>query len=160
MTSGAGANQEWYADGLRFECTQCGACCTGAPGYVAVSEAEAKAMARELGMTHEEFDRRYTRKMGHGRSLREVQSERGNDCVFLDFDARGLAICKVYKARPLQCRTFPWWPENLKSQAAWTRTGRGCEGIGRGDFVPVEKIRIQRDAQAADAGIHKQGPNR
>ena len=28
---------EWYRDGLRFECTRCGACCTGAPGYVWVT---------------------------------------------------------------------------------------------------------------------------
>ena len=24
----------WYADGLRFTCTQCGNCCTGQPGFV------------------------------------------------------------------------------------------------------------------------------
>ena len=29
--------EPWYRDGLRFECTRCGACCTGAPGYVWVT---------------------------------------------------------------------------------------------------------------------------
>lgn len=151
---------EWYAKGLRFECTQCGNCCTGAPGYVAVSETESRAMASALGIPHDDFLKRYTRKEGHGRSLREVKTERGNDCVFLDFDARGLAICKVYQARPLQCRTFPWWPENLRNEASWKRLIKTCEGIDRGAFVPIEHIRIQRDLQAADPGVTKQGPSR
>ena len=30
----------WYAEGLRFKCTECGQCCTGAPGYVWVNEEE------------------------------------------------------------------------------------------------------------------------
>ena len=30
--------QAWYSEGLRFECTQCGACCSGEPGYVWVDE--------------------------------------------------------------------------------------------------------------------------
>jgi len=35
----------WYKPGLRFKCTECGACCTGAPGYVWISEKEIKAVA-------------------------------------------------------------------------------------------------------------------
>ena len=48
----AGAKQKlpWYADGLRFECSQCGDCCTGEPGYVWVDEAEITAMAVEMEM--------------------------------------------------------------------------------------------------------------
>ena len=39
-----------YADGLRFECTQCGNCCTGPPGRVWFSEEEGEAMAENLGV--------------------------------------------------------------------------------------------------------------
>ncbi len=160
MASPAGEKNEWYGEGLRFECTQCGNCCTGGPGYVAVSEGEGRAIAKVLKIPYEGFLAEYTRKEGQGRSLREIETHRGQDCVFLDFDDQGLAICKVYQARPTQCRTFPWWPENLRSEAAWKRLGRSCEGIGRGNFVPVERIRIQRDEQAADPGVTKQGPSR
>lgn len=160
MASTNADNREWYAKGLRFECTQCGACCTGGPGYVAVSEDESRAIAKVLGIPLEDFLTKYTRKEGQGRSLREFKTQRGHDCVFLDFDAQGLAICKVYQARPLQCRTFPWWPENLKTEASWKRLTKTCEGIDRGNFVPIEHIRVQRDAQAADAGVTKQGPSR
>ena len=46
----------WYADGLRFRCTQCGDCCTGAEGYVWVNQAEIDAMAARVGMTAEAFE--------------------------------------------------------------------------------------------------------
>ncbi len=160
MPPADGKNNEWYAEGLRFECTQCGNCCTGSPGYVAVSEDEGKAIAKVLKIPYGDFLAGYTRKEGQGRSLREIETERGHDCVFLDFDEHGLAICKVYQARPVQCRTFPWWPENLRTEAAWKRLGKSCEGIGRGDFVPVERIRIQRDEQAGDPGLSSRGPSR
>jgi len=40
----------WYAHGLHFECTRCGDCCRGAPGYVWVREEEVERIARFLGM--------------------------------------------------------------------------------------------------------------
>ncbi|MEZ6209627.1 MAG: YkgJ family cysteine cluster protein [Phycisphaerales bacterium] len=146
---------EWYEDGLRFECTQCGACCTGAPGYVNFSEAEGRAIAARLGVLFEEFLMRYTVDHGSLRSLAEVKTRHGYDCVFLDRATMpGKAVCTLYGDRPLQCRTFPFWPENLKSASAWKRAARECEGIGRGGFVAIEDIRIQRDAQQArDATI-------
>lgn len=30
-----------------------------------------------------------------------------NVCPFLDFDEQGLAICKIYHIRPLNCRKYP-----------------------------------------------------
>ena len=52
---------EWYANGLEFTCTQCGKCCTGAPGFVWISEDECDAMAHRLGLEPVAFRRRYTR---------------------------------------------------------------------------------------------------
>jgi len=146
---------EWYADGLRFECTQCGACCTGPPGYVNFTEAEGRAIAARLGVSYDEFLARYTVDHGSTRSLDEVKTRHGYDCVFLDrVRMPGKAVCSLYGDRPLQCRTFPFWPENLKNASAWKRAAKECEGIGRGAFVPIEEIRIQRDAQhARDAAI-------
>ena len=38
----------WYAAGLRFFCTQCGDCCSGAPGFVWVNEEEIAAEQRNM----------------------------------------------------------------------------------------------------------------
>jgi len=112
----------WYADGLRFKCTQCGQCCTGAPGYTWVSDEEINAIAQYLSLSVEEFTKKYLRKV-HGRwSLLERS---GNyDCIFLK-DKK----CEVYPVRPKQCRTFPWWAANLHSPKDWERAAQFCEGI-------------------------------
>ena len=39
------SKQEWYKDGLAFQCTQCGNCCTGPPGAVWFNDKEAEEMA-------------------------------------------------------------------------------------------------------------------
>ena len=55
----------WYQQGLRFQCTQCGDCCTGAPGYVWVNKEEIAALAMAAGIEDvDEFERLYVRKVG------------------------------------------------------------------------------------------------
>jgi len=144
-----GNGEEWYADGLRFECTMCGACCTGPPGFVAFTREEGRRIASRLGMSERAFYERHAHRMPRSRggwSLNEVETEHGHDCVFLDRETEpGKALCSIHEVRPMQCRTWPWWPENLRSRRAWTQTAKRCEGINRGELVRVEEIRIQRD---------------
>lgn len=123
----------WYADGLRFSCTQCGNCCTGAPGYVWMIEEEIERLRDHLGLSREEFGRRYLRRVGPRHSLIEKPD---GDCVFWDRDGG----CTVYEARPDQCRTWPFWPHNLQSERSWRQAGRHCPGIDQGEFFPLEAI--------------------
>jgi uncharacterized protein len=142
------AQREWYADGLRFSCTQCGNCCTGPPGAVWFDEDEGRAMAARLGISEGEFYERHARREGTRWSLRETKTENGYDCVFLNRDsALGKAVCSLYEARPTQCRTWPFWPENLDSKRAWTTAKKRtpCHGMDSGNLVPIERIRILRD---------------
>lgn len=126
---------EWYRDGLRFTCTECGNCCTGAPGYVWVNQAEIEALAQRLEISAEEFERQYTRKVGARRSLIEHAN---GDCVFFDNQSRH---CQVYSDRPRQCRTWPFWKSNLTSKAEWEHTCRICPGSGQGELVPLQEIK-------------------
>ncbi len=85
--------QEWYADGLRFECTQCGNCCTGPPGYVWFNNAETEAMAKSLGMSPVEFREKYAHRHAGKWTLNEVKNEQGHyDCVFLERDENGKGL--------------------------------------------------------------------
>jgi len=143
--------REWYADGLRFACTQCGNCCTGPPGAVWFEADEGGAMAAALGLDETAFYERYARRIGRSWSLRERKTEHGYDCIFLDRKrAPGRAVCGLYGARPTQCRTWPFWPENLRTRRAWENVRRvtPCPGMNKGPVVPIEQIRIQRDAGA------------
>jgi Fe-S-cluster containining protein len=127
------ADDVWYADGLRFECTRCGACCTGAPGYVWVDDAEITALAKFRGDPVRQFVPLYTRPARGKRTLKEKAN---GDCVFWEA-GRG---CTVYPVRPKQCRTWPFWASNVETPEAWERTTQICPGSGRGDLIPVEEI--------------------
>jgi len=118
--------------GCRFECQRSGNCCTGAPGRVWFSADERNAMARHLGLLPFQFVERYARRADHRWSLVEVESPRGYDCVFLETDASGRSSCRVYPVRPSQCRTWPFWPENLKSEAAYRALSKICPGVKAG----------------------------
>ena len=124
----------WYEkDGLRFECTRCGNCCTGAPGYVWVNDAELAAISEHRGEPVEELTQWATRTGPRGLTLREKAN---GDCVFYDRQAG----CTVYPVRPRQCRTWPFWESNVESPEAWEETAAGCPGCGRGELIPVEEI--------------------
>ncbi|MFI5334876.1 MAG: YkgJ family cysteine cluster protein [Chlamydiales bacterium] len=135
--------EPWYKKGLHFNCTQCGACCTGSPGYVWIDEKEIEAMAKFLKISDEEFVKRYTRKVQGRLSL--IEHPKTFDCVFLKERK-----CLLYNARPRQCKTFPWWSENLASKEAWEETAKRCEGINQPDaplinFGEIEKQRTFTD---------------
>jgi hypothetical protein len=128
------ASQPWFKDGLRFQCTGCGDCCTGAPGYVWVNQAEIAELARRMGVEADEFERKYVRKVGVRKSLVEFAN---GDCVFFDGQSRK---CTVYEARPRQCRTWPFWRSNLRTPEDWQHTCQICPGSGRGPLISVGQI--------------------
>ena len=123
----------WYEDGLRFRCTRCGNCCTGAPGYVWVEDGELAALAEYRGESVEQVEGLFTRRARQGRTLREKAN---GDCVFYD----RAAGCLVYPVRPRQCRTWPFWESNVADPGAWRETCAVCPGAGRGDLIPAEEI--------------------
>ncbi len=125
----------WYRDGLRFECTACGNCCTGDPGYVWVNKAEIHALAKRIGQTDvDRFEREYVRQVGIRKSLKEFPN---GDCVFFDAESRK---CTVYEDRPRQCRTWPFWDSNVRDPQRWQQTCAICPGSGQGRLYSIEEI--------------------
>jgi Fe-S-cluster containining protein len=133
-------DEPWYKDGLRFQCTGCGDCCTGAPGYVWVNKEEIAAIAALVGLEVPEFESRYVRDVGVRKSLKEYAN---GDCVFFDGKTRK---CRVYAARPRQCRTWPFWESNLRTPEAWEHTCQVCPGSGTGRLYQLEQIESQKAA--------------
>ena len=155
----------WYADGLKFTCSQCGNCCTGGPGFVWISREEIGRLAEFLGLTPQDTVEKYCRRVNGQFSLKEFRNARGEyDCVFLKeqkvarppggagghdeavtLTRRG---CSIYPVRPLQCRTWPFWDSNLASRSAWDRAAQRCHGMnhGRRHFTR-EQMEALRDAK-------------
>jgi Fe-S-cluster containining protein len=157
----------WYRNGLRFECTQCGQCCTGTTGTVMVSDDEIEALARLVSLGVEEFRAAYTRTMRRGEiSLRE---KRNNECVFYD---RGRG-CSVYEQRPRQCRTWPFWDGVVATEERWDEEAADCPGMNHGKlhhaadvartastdgtsgFVPITSDAAPSGAPAPDSRTHQ-----
>ena len=126
---------DWYDGGLRFSCTGCGDCCTGEPGNVWVNQDEIERLASYLDIDAALFEHEYVRRKGSRRSLYERFN---GDCILFDGDTRR---CTVYSVRPTQCRTWPFWKQNVESEAAWAETCEVCPGSGSGDLIPVDAIR-------------------
>ena len=125
---------------LCFECSACSYCCSGAPGFVWLSREDLDRLLEQLGITQEAFIETYCRWVdtGEGRALSLLEIKTGQstyDCIFLE-----AGRCSVYPARPLQCRSYPFWKEILDSRESWLEEARSCPGIGRGPGVPKKLI--------------------
>ena len=105
----------------------------GAPGFVWVDAEEIARLAAYRGESVDQFSRRYVRRVGDRYSLIEKP---GGDCIFWDEQAG----CTVYPARPVQCRTWPFWAENIESPADWEHVRSVCPGSGRGQWFSLEQI--------------------
>jgi Fe-S-cluster containining protein len=131
-------SEPWFANGLRFKCTGCGKCCTGPSGYVFLSESDLQNLADHFSLSPQEFAKKYTRLVDGGYAL--LDRPGSDHCLFLE-DKK----CTVYEARPVQCRTFPWWIQNLKEPEEWEEAATHCEGINHPDapIVPAVEIQVQ-----------------
>lgn len=138
----SGRREPWYADGLRFECTACGRCCTNHGdgfSYVYATRAERQAIARHLGVSLSRFDEEYCRRDRGWHVFKDA----GDACIFLGKDGR----CGIYALRPKQCRTFPFWPELLVDEATWEKdVASFCPGAGQGEVHDLAAIRAAMKA--------------
>lgn len=136
----------WYAAGLCFECAGCGACCSGpGEGYIWVTRPEIELIARHLKTTPGQLRQEYLRRVGLRTTI--IEHETTKDCIFLR-KIGGRKQCVIYPVRPSQCRTWPFWPDNLSGPNAWNSAGLRCPGINRGRHYSDKEIeRIKRNRQ-------------
>jgi Fe-S-cluster containining protein len=114
---------------LRFECQSgCTNCCRQ-HGYVYLTPADLNRAAAFLGLTAEEFERKYVYRTKHFLRLRKP---RNSTCHFLLDNG-----CGIHPAKPTQCRLFPFWPETVASRDEWKRTAAYCPGIGTGPLIQI-----------------------
>ena len=70
------------------------------------------------------------------KNLRRLRVPKHAQCEFLEGGG-----CRVHAAKPMQCRSFPYWPELIDDRKAWHKTGSWCPGIGKGELVNIEAAR-------------------
>ncbi len=123
--------KHFFDNGIRFECTRCGACCTGEPGIVYMDSDEVRRAAAFLDIPEEVLAERMLTPFKDGYTVREAEQGR---CIFYENG------CVIYPVRPVQCATFPFWFQNMTSLPAWEENRLRCPGIGRGRLFSREEI--------------------
>lgn len=135
--------KEWWSEGLRFQCQGSGKCCTshGEYGFVFLTKEDRERMAQHLGLTLAAFTRKYCQRSNGFFHLKE--DGKNPDCLFLK-DKR----CSIYEARPVQCRTWPFWPDVMNAKTWKKEVVTFCPGVGKGPVIPEAKIRAALKEQA------------
>lgn len=119
---------EANTSGFRFTCTRCSNCCRHESGYVFLSEKDISRLCEGLSLDRTEFLDAYCKNVDLGLVRRVSLKEQENfDCVFF-LEGR----CSVYPFRPLQCRSYPFWPSIVESEKAWQDEAAHCPGINVG----------------------------
>lgn len=84
-----------------FRCTGCGTCCRWS-GAVLLLDEDLPRLADALGISEAQFIEQHTRLAPNRRQLALLDQADGS-CEFLEGNG-----CRVYEARPEQCRSFPY----------------------------------------------------
>ncbi len=127
----------FYSEGIRFECQGSGKCCTsrGTYGFVYLTEQDRNRFAKFFNLTVDEFITKHCNTKNGWVFLKDDPSKNG-DCVYLEGNR-----CTTYEARPEQCRTWPFWPENMNPKT-WSKDIEGyCPGVGKGKLHTYEEIK-------------------
>jgi Fe-S-cluster containining protein len=133
--------KKWWQDGIRFECQGSGKCCVsrGQYGYVYLTLKDRRALAKHFLLPTRSFTLKFCEKENGYWKLKGFTSA----CAFLKNKQ-----CQVYLARPTQCRTWPFWPENMSAKA-WDKEVKSyCPGVGKGEIWSAQKIQTQLTIQS------------
>jgi Fe-S-cluster containining protein len=118
---------------MRFQCQSgCIRCCEQ-KGFVYVTREDIARLAGHLGITRAEFRRLYLCGVA---PLLRFRKQRHKPCPFLLADG-----CSVHAVKPLQCSSFPYWPELLAHAAERREAASYCPGMNKGPLVNLTLAR-------------------
>ncbi len=125
----------FYSQGLRFECQGSGKCCTshGEFGFVFLTPEDRARLAQHFNMRNAEFTKKYCDRTNGVWHLKEDVEK--PDCMFLAGKR-----CSVYEGRPSQCRTWPFWNEVMTAKAWAQDVAAFCPGVGKGKLWSAKEI--------------------
>lgn len=128
--------EPFYKNGLKFSCQQCSCCCRHEPGFVYLSEKDLTKILMQFNIERESFIKEHCRWVPYydGTEVLCLNEKENNDCCFWDNG------CTIYQARPVQCRTYPFWDFILKNKNEWKECAKDCPGIDKGETHSYDEI--------------------
>ena len=124
-----------FNQNIKFKCQGSSNCCIsrGSYGYVYLSSKDVSRFSTYHKITNSEFIKKFCEYTDGYLHLKEKNLD--GKCIFLNKKK-----CTVYSARPTQCRTWPFWKENLNYKKWNDEITKFCPGIGKGNIVSQKKI--------------------
>lgn len=150
----------WFKDGVQFECTGCGKCCeatleeSGQSPVTTFTREEARRIAKYLGLTVSAFMEHHTEIENGILTLNWVISESPTCYMHCTFYNPITHQCGIHEVKPHQCRTFPYWPSMLASRESWNEQKALCEGINQGPLITESELL----AKLKDRRVKKYNP--
>ncbi|NJM09896.1 MAG: YkgJ family cysteine cluster protein [Bdellovibrionaceae bacterium] len=143
MANSFSVKKKFWSEGIQFQCQGSGNCCVsrGGYGYVYVTKADRKAMAKQLGISATAFTQKYCDQEG---GIWKLKNGPSDDCLFLN-DKK----CSIYLGRPTQCRTWPFWPEVMNAKVWRQEVAKFCPGVGKGKTWSAAEVEKQLNDQQA-----------
>lgn len=126
----------FYKNGLNFECQCCSFCCGKTPGFVYLSKEDLLKLCNFFNLSVSEFVKKYCRFADYyyGTTVLALQQKKNYDCILWQDG------CIAYKARPIQCSTYPFWSWIIKDKNTWQEISADCPGINKGKLYTYEEI--------------------
>lgn len=124
-----------FKNGIKFKCQGSSNCCVshGQNGFVYLSNKDSKKIAEFLNINIKIFISNYCDYTDGYLHLKEIN--KNGDCRFLKNKR-----CSIYKYRPTQCKTWPFWSENMNAKEWNNNIINFCPGIGKGNKINFSKI--------------------
>ena len=144
--------------GIEFSCQMCGECCTGFDeGEVYLYKEDIVRLAEHLNMNTQsglkKFARKYIKVIQENFFWKESGAQKGKNYNFLTLGFKFAGndeqchflndkMCIVYKFRPFQCRSFPFWQMMVSSKLNIEAYKKKCKGLllSEGKFYSKDQI--------------------
>ena len=126
---------KFFKKGINFKCQGSSNCCVsrGSYGDVYRSKKDLIKIAKYLNVSIKLFKKKYCEFSDGYLHLKETNAN--GDCQFLENKK-----CSIYTARPIQCRTWPFWKENMNAKKWNKELIYFCPGIGKGNLISSSMI--------------------
>ena len=107
-----------------FSCQRCSRCCRKEPGIVALTQNDFENARKNLNLSAKDFLEQCCREIYRdGEVFVGLKEKQNYDCIFWHNE------CIIYEDRPVQCRTFPFWPYLVEDDDAWKYEKNRCPGL-------------------------------
>ena len=139
-------------DNFQFNCTGCGDCCRGG-GNVYFSDDELQDLKEYLKLNDEKWKLLKNQLIRFKKNGLNVHSS-PKACIFINAENK----CRIYPVRPLQCRSYPYWPSVFESRKELVLHMKKCPGF-KEESEKITSLQILRRVNITEKNFNLQQSN-